>query len=117
MAKRTPTGKPLTGAQIQQANDLMGTVTFTGSVIVSLNNVIIRRKGNKILSSTDLKSFFITGLTFIDAGGAATVHRLAAVNNGDGTFTINASKETGVAGTYATATNPCTVTWCVTLAQ
>ncbi len=117
MAKRTPTGKPVVGGQIQQANDLMGTVTFTGSVTISLSNVIVKRKGGRVLSSTDLKAFFITGLTFIDAGGAATVTRLAAVNNGDGTFTINASKDTGAAGVLATATNPCTVTWCVTLAQ
>lgn len=116
MAKRVPTGKPIAGAQIQQANDLIGQVTFTGSVIVDLKQAI-RRKAGRILAATDVKNFFVTGLTFIDAGGAALVTRLAAVNNNDGTFTINASKDTGAAGVLATATNPCTVVWCVTLAQ
>lgn len=116
MAKRTPSGKPVAGAQVQQANDLIGTVTFTGSVVIDMK-LAIRKKRGIVAAQTDVKNFYVTGLTFMDAGGAATVHRIAAQNNGDGTFTINASKETGVAGVYATATTPCTVTWCVTLAQ
>lgn len=109
MAKRTPTGKPRSGEQRNQQTILTDVVTFTGTQVVSLAGRQIKRKGGAI----DFVPFHVLSLNFQDAGGAATVHRLASINNNDGTFTINASKETGVAGVYATATNPCTVRWTV----
>lgn len=107
MAKRLASGKARVGEQRNQNQILTGSVTFTGSVVVDLGRVI-KKKANVVRSTID---FHVMALNFQDTGGAATVHRLASVNNNDGTFTIYASKETGVAGTYATATNACTVRW------
>lgn len=108
-SKRVASGSPLSGEQKSQQNILTDVVTFTGSTIVTVAGRGIKRKGGAI----DVVPFHVLSLNFQDAGGVATVHRLAAVNNNDGTFTINASKESGVAGVYATATNPCTVRWTV----
>lgn len=108
MAKRVPTGKPKPGEQRNQSSLLTGLVTFTGSTVVDLQRSIKRRAG------VDFVSYEVTALNFEDAGGVATVHRLASQKSlTTNTFTINASKETGAAGVYAVATNPCTVRWTV----
>jgi len=108
MAKRVATGKPRVGEQRNQSSHLTGLITFTGSTVVDLGRAI-RMKGGRV----DIMSYVVQSLNFEDAGGVATVHRLASVQNANNTFTINASKESGAAGVYAVATNPCTVRWTV----
>ena len=108
---RTPSAKVPPGAQRNQNFILTDVVTFTGTTTVDLKRYI---KGKGVNSSNNTyQPFHVMALNFEDAGGAATVHRLASVNNNDGTFTINASKATGVAGVYAAATASCKVRWSV----
>lgn len=111
MPKRVASGKARVGEQRNQNTFLSALVTFTGSTKVDLQRQIRGRGANT--NRKEEISFVVTSLNFEDAGGVALVHRLASVQNGDGTFTINASKETGAAGVYAVATNPCTVRWTV----
>lgn len=109
MAYRTPSAKQPPGAQKNQNFILTDIVTFTGTTTVDLKRYI-KGKGNNTTNNS-YRDFHVLALNFEDGGGVATVHRLASVNNKDGTFTINASKATAVAGTYATATSACTVRW------
>lgn len=111
MAKRTPTGKPRPGEQRSQQLIRTGLVTFTGSTVVDLQRAI-RSKGATPTRKEEI-AFEVMSLNFEDAGGVATVTRLSSQKNGDGTFTINASKDTGAAGVLAVATTACTVRWTV----
>ena len=111
MAKRVPTGKARPGEQRNQSNILTGLVTFTATTVVDLK-CQIRSRGATPTRKEEIP-FVVVALNFEDAGGVATVTRLASVQNGDGTFTINASKDTGAAGVLAAATTPCTVRWTV----
>ena len=108
---RTPSAKQPAGAQRNQNFILTDLVTFTGTVTVDLKRFIKAKNANS--TNNTYQPFHVLALNFEDAGGAATVHRLASVNNNDGTFTINASKSTGVAGVYAAATASCKVRWTV----
>jgi len=111
MPKRTPTGKARPGEQRNQSNWYSDVVTFTGTKVIDLKRSI--RTMRAVPTRKEEIPFIVVALNFEDAGGVALVHRLASQQNGDGTFTINASKETGAAGVYAVATNPCTVRWTV----
>lgn len=111
MPKRVPTGKARVGEQRNQSTFLTGIVTFTGSQRVDLQRSI-RSRGAVPVRKEEI-SFEVTALNFEDAGGVATVTRLSSVKNGDGTFTINAAKDTAAAGVLAVATTPCTVRWTV----
>ena len=108
MAKRIPSGKPIVGAQRNQGNTLTGLVTFTGSTTVDLLRALKKKGVGRI---DYVRKFVVSGLIFEDTGGVATVQRLSDTNNLDGTFTIYAAKESAVAGTWTTATTPCTIRW------